>query len=219
MKELVIIAAAAAAMALLFASCHRSGGEEVSEVAAAPLTEAAADSVTRSKSWSKTAPEDLELKPIERIAKDWMALSMGTAKSFNSMTISWGTIGQLWNKPVMIVFVSSDRASKKLMDGYNFFTVCGFPDSKACRQGLEYLGSHSLKDEPDKVKNSGLTVEFTELGNPVFQEANLAIECRKIYSEEFSRERLPQDVKERLYSNMGLHTMYIGEIVNVYEKH
>lgn len=208
--------AAALVAAFSFTACHR--GEKTVEEEEVPVTEAAADSVIRYKSWVKTVPQDLEMKPIEKISQDWMALSMGNAKSFNSMTISWGTIGQLWNKPVMIVFVSSDRASKKLMDGSNYFTVSGFPDSKKCREALEYIGSHSYKDDPDKVKNSGLNIEFSELGNPMFEEANLTIECKKIYSEEFVKEKLPQDVRDRIYANLGLHTMYIGEIVNVYEK-
>lgn len=211
------MAAAAAAAAVFSVSCHRHDDSQAQKDAE-PLTEAAVDSVVRYGTWTKVSPVDLELKPVEKFSKDWMALSMGNSRSFNSMTISWGTIGELWNKPVMIVFVSSDRASKKLMDGSAYFTVSGFPDTKNSRQALEYLGSHSVKDDPDKVKNAGLNVEFSELGNPLFREAELAIECKKIYSEEFAKEKLPQDVRDRIYSSVGLHTMYIGEIVNVYEK-
>ena len=62
-----------------------------------------------------------------------------------------------------------------------------------------------------------MTAELSELGNPLFKEADLALECRIIYREEFKRDLLPEDVRP-MYEEMGLHTFYIGEIVNVYKK-
>lgn len=193
---------------LMMASCHKGGKSERKADAADSLA----------IGWKKVNPVDIEMKPIGAFAQDWMALAMGNSKSYNSMTISWGSIGELWNKPVVIVYVSSDRHSKKLMDAANYFTVSSFPDEKEYKDALVYIGSHSQSDEPDKTANAGLKVEFTELGNPRFTDASRVFECKKIYSEEFKRDRLPQDVKERYYSEMGLHTIYIGEIVNVYEK-
>ena len=169
--------------------------------------------------WVKLAPDELVMRPVGEFSRDWMALAMGNAKSYNSMTISWGSVGQLWNKPVVTVYVSSDRYSKKLMDNSNWFTISRFPDNREYKDGLIYLGSHSQKDDPDKTANSGLRVEFTELGNPRFKDAELVIECKKIYSDEFEKDKLPKDIKDGIYSSTGLHTMYIGEIVNVYEKH
>lgn len=168
--------------------------------------------------WQKVAPMDLEIKPIELFAKDWMALGVGNSKSMNAMTIAWGTIGELWNKHVVIVYVSSDRYTKKMMDKNAYFTVVGFPDNKKTKDALVYIGTHSYRDDPDKVANAGLTPEYTELGNPIFMEGNLAIECKKIYSDKFNMDLLPYDVKEKLYSRMGIHSFYIGEIVNIWEK-
>ena len=165
--------------------------------------------------WAETDISELQMNPVDVFAKDWMALAAGSEASFNAMTISWGTIGELWNKPVVIVYVSSDRATKKLMDENKYFTVSAFPSS--AKESLVYIGSHSMKDEPDKVAAAGLTAEFSPLGNPMFKEACLTIECRKIYAEPFKEELLPDDVRPR-YEKMGMHTAYIGEIVNVWEK-
>jgi len=176
---------------------------------------------TMSADWKRIEPNELEVKPINLIANDWMALAMGRdEKKMNSMTIAWGTIGQLWNKPVAIVYVSSSRYSKHLMDENEYFTVTAFPDNDISRKALQYIGTHSQRNEPDKTKRAGLTTEWTKLGNPVFKEGNLAIECKKIYADEFKSELLPEDVKQRLYGNgrMGLHTFYIGEIVNIWKK-
>lgn len=176
---------------------------------------------TMSADWKRIEPRDWEAKPINLIANEWMALATGTdEKKMNSMTIAWGTFGQLWNKPVVIVYVSSSRYSKHLMDKNDYFTVTAFPQTEQCRQALMYIGTHSQRDEPDKTRRAGLTTEWTPTGNPVFSEGNLAIECKKIYADEFKADLLPSDVKERLYGGgrMGLHTFYIGEITNIWKK-
>lgn len=179
---------------------------------------APADTVLVGHDWTRVDPLDLELKPLANFAQDWMALATGDSRKYNAMTISWGGIGELWGRHVVTVYVSGDRATKKMMDDNAYFTVTGFPSTKACKDALVYIGSHSMRDDPDKCDNAGLTVEFTELGNPIFAEGRLAIECRKLYSAPFDLERIPQDIRERLYGELTVHTMYVGEIVNVWEK-
>lgn len=210
MKSRYIIAALAAAICLT--ACH-NGKDNESET-----SEPQKDTVMTDNVWAEVDPMELSIDPINTFAKDWMALATGTKKGFNSMTIAWGTVGYLWNKPVAIVFVSKDRYSKKLMDANQYFTLTGFPQTRECRKALEYIGTHSQRDDPDKTAHAGLTVEFTSLGNPIFSEGNLAIECKKIYSDEFETEKMPKDVMESLYAGMGMHSLYIGEIVNVLEK-
>ena len=212
MKRLVIIIAAVMAIAAAVFSCR---GRKDAEHDAEPVQ---ADTVLVGHDWTSIAPLDLELKPVALFSQDWMALAMGNEKKYNAMTIAWGGIGELWGKHVVTVYVSGDRASKRLMDENDYFTVTGFPPSKACKDALIYIGSHSMRDEPDKCVNAGLTVEFTDLGNPIFSEGRLAIECRKLYSDPLDLNKMPQDIRERLYGEMAVHTMYIGEIVNVWEK-
>lgn len=206
----IIIMAALAAMAVSAASCGRVKNMTGKE------KKAQADSTA--VEWTAIKPTELSLKPVDIFANDWMALSMGNKNESNSMTIAWGGIGELWGKHVVTVYVSSDRASKKLMDKYDYFTVTAFPDTPKCKDGLLYIGSHSYSEEKDKMANSGLTFEYTALGNPIITEGNLAIECKKIYADEFETDKMPADVRENFYSRMGLHTMYIGEIVNVWTK-
>lgn len=169
---------------------------------------------TPTNGWQKISP--LEIKnAIELFDKDWMALAVGKESDMNAMTISWGEIGELWGKPVLTVFVSSSRYTHGFMERNGYFTVTAFPENY--RSALQYIGSHSGRDG-DKLNAAGLTPEFTELGNPIFTEANLAIECRIIYKAPFVKEGIAPDVA-RIYDNgMGVHTMYIGEIVNVWRK-
>lgn len=213
MKNLLFTTLLIPALAICASSCHN--GNERSRK---DSEKAQTDTVMTDKAWTKTEVKDLTVNPFTQFAKDWMALAVGSKKNYNSMTISWGSMGELWNKPVVIVYVSKDRYTKKLMDDNSYFTVTAFPPSKECRNALEYIGSHSQRDEADKTSNSGLTVEFTQSGNPIFSEGRLTFECKKIYSDEFEPDKMPQDILNGMYAGMGMHTMYIGEIVNVWEK-
>lgn len=193
------------AAALMLCSC---GGKKADQTAAVPF---------ESLGWTKVAPEDIDFNPFQTVGKDWMALAMGNKDAMNSMTISWGQCGVLWNKPVFTVYVSSDRFSKKQMDSNKYFTVSAFPDTRKNKAALTYIGSHSQRDEPEKTKNAGFTVDFSELGNPLINEASMVFECKIIYKEEIKKNLLPDDVRPS-YDDMGLHTMYVGEIVNVFQK-
>ena len=170
----------------------------------------------RAKAWQEIAPTEIEINAVRFIDKDWLVLSAGKEGDMNLMTISWGGFGELWGRPVFTVYVSTDRYTYQFMEKNDYFTVTHFPESM--RSVLSYLGSASGRDE-DKVAGAGLTVEFTELGNPVYAESDVAIECRKIYSKQFDRDSLPEDVKDWYEkAGLGIHYMYIGEIVHVWKK-
>lgn len=164
--------------------------------------------------WKAVKPTEIK-NAIELFNEDWMALAVGKKGDMNAMTISWGGMGELWGRPVVTVYVSSSRYTHGFMERNDYFTVTAFPEQY--RSALMYIGRHSGRDG-DKLQAAGLTPEFTELGNPVFGQACLAIECRKIYSAPFEFGRIDKEVA-RVYDNgMGIHTMYIGEIVNVWVK-
>jgi hypothetical protein len=49
-----------------------------------------------------------------------------------------------------------------------------------------------------------------------FTQAKVTILCRKIYQHDFQREGIPEEVIERYYQTEEPHTMYIGEVVEVF---
>ncbi len=203
MKKIAILFAAL--LSLYSCGCNR---EETSEEA----VQTAIDST-----WVKIDPEDLQMNPVKAFNKDWFALTVPTAKTPNAMTISWGTIGELWNKPVVIVYVSSSRASKRLMDKSKTFTLSSFEDTFRNRDALAYIGSHSYADDPEKIANSGLELEETPSGALTYKQASMVIECRKIYSEDFKKNLMTNEVV-KIYENLGVHSFYIGEIISVWKK-
>jgi flavin reductase (DIM6/NTAB) family NADH-FMN oxidoreductase RutF len=177
--------------------------------------EATAESL-RATPWQEIAPEEIDLNAVKMADQDWLELSAGKEGDMNLMTISWGGLGELWNKPVFTVYVSTNRYTYEFMERNDYFTVTHFPESM--REALAYLGRVSGRDE-DKVAGAGLTAEFTELGNPIYAEADLAIECKKIYARQFDENQLPEDVKEWYkQTGLGIHHVYVGEILHVWKK-
>ncbi len=191
--------------ALLLTACGNKANESETEA-----------TTTNSDQWQEIKPQNIDVNAVKLFANDWMLLSAGKDTSMNMMTIAWGALGELWGKPVVTVYVSTDRYTYKFLEDNEYFTVTAFPEQ--FRDKLQYLGSVSGRDE-DKVKGSGLTPEFTKLGNPIYKEANLAIECKKIYAEQFKKELMPLEQRQWYdEKKQGVHVMYIGEIVNVWKK-
>jgi flavin reductase (DIM6/NTAB) family NADH-FMN oxidoreductase RutF len=166
------------------------------------------------RKWKAIEPTDVK-NAVELFDKDWMVLAAGKEGNFNAMTISWGQMGELWNKPVIIVYVRDSRYTKEFIDKNDHFTVSAFPN--VYHKALAYIGSHSGRNE-HKLSIVGLNPEFTVLGNPTFKEATLCIECKIIYKHRMESSELPSDVISQQYSDGDLHTMYVGEIVNVMER-
>lgn len=165
--------------------------------------------------WRKIAPTEIEVNPILKFRDEWMALAVGKEGDMNAMTIGWGHWGALWRIPTVHVYVASSRYTHSFMERNEYFTVIGFPEEK--RAALQYLGTHSGRDG-DKIKAAGLTATFTELGNPMFEEANLVIECKIIYDDVLDPARAPESMRAAYDSGIGAHTMYVGEIINVWVK-
>lgn len=189
-----------------------------SQVGALQTAAVQTDSAAASGSWKEIKPEELK-NPVTLFSADWMALAAGKKGDMNAMTVGWGTLGVLWSKPVVTVYVRETRYTNELMKRNEYFTLTAFPENR--RSALEYIGSHSGRNEKDKLQKAGLTPEFTALGNPLFKEANLALECRIIYKETLKKDLiLSQEAKACCYEGdeKAMHVMYVGEIVHVWKK-
>lgn len=165
--------------------------------------------------WKKITPQQLRENPFSFFSNA-LALSVGNKDKMNAMTIGWGGLGVLWGKerPVITVYVEKRRYTHSFMEENEYFTVTAF--SKNYDSALKYLGTVSGRDE-DKMKGSGLTTKFTDLGNPAFEEGRLILECKKVYGAPFNPEGFGELAKKE-YSNRPLHSVYIGEIVNAWIK-
>ena len=143
--------------------------------------------------------------------KDWALLTAGTAEHFNAMTVSWGSLGTLWNKPAATVYVKPIRYTHDFMEENEYFTLSFFP--KGYKKDLLLLGSRSGRDG-DKLALTSLTPEA--LKNAVrYKEAELTLLCRKMYRAEMEKSAMPSEAIRDYYESEAPHTLYIGEVVEI----
>lgn len=147
--------------------------------------------------------------------RQWLLLTGGdfAARKYNTMTISWGSLGVVWGRPFVQVLVRPTRHTHEFMEQFDTFTVTAFPEQQ--RAALNLLGTKSGRDG-DKIAESGLTpVAATKVAAPAFAEAELVLECRKIYRDRFDPAGFLEPKIESFYPQKDYHTVYFGEIVAV----
>jgi len=149
--------------------------------------------------------------------RDAELLAAGDSVKSNAMTIGWGSIGTLWGRTALTVYVAEKRYTKEFMDSSQFFTVMAFDVKDS--QVLNYMGTKSGRDG-DKAQALGLHTAYTPNGTPYYTEATMVIECRTMYAAPFDPQYFKSDVPKNMYANFpaGLHSMYIGEVVNAWKK-
>jgi flavin reductase (DIM6/NTAB) family NADH-FMN oxidoreductase RutF len=161
-------------------------------------------------------PMNLALKPFRQWDKVWFALAAGdfSARKFNAMTVSWGSLGIMWNCPFAQIVVRPTRFTHRFTEAYDNFTLCAFPEQH--RGALNILGSTSGRDG-DKIALTGLTpVASQQVSSPAFAEAELILECRKIYADDFDPSRFLDPSIDKNYSEQDYHRVYFGQVLRIY---
>ena len=154
--------------------------------------------------------------PFEKIGNEWFLITAGDENSFNAMTCSWGFMGVMWGKNVVMPVIRPQRYTKKFLDEKEFFTVSFYP--KDCKSALAYCGSHSGYDVPDKMAQCGLTPTMID-GVPCFEEADTVLVCRKLYCSQMPEaDFIDKSVAAENYPQGDFHYQYIGEIVKAFKK-
>ena len=151
--------------------------------------------------------------PFDIFTGKGMLLCAGDREKSNAMTIGWGGLGTLWGRnDAVTVYVAEKRHTKLFMDKAATFTVMAFDKEKQANI-LDYMGRNSGRDG-DKAAVLGLHLAYTERGTPYYEEAEMVLECEMMYSAPFDPAGM-RDVPQKLYANFpaGVHTMYIGRIV------
>ena len=142
---------------------------------------------------------------------DWALVAAGNMDDHNAMTVSWGGIGCLWNKPVATVYVRPNRHTYGYFEANDYFTVSFYPGEY--KKALGLMGTKSGRD-CDKEAEAGLTP--IPCGESVtFAQAGKTLLCRKLYHQDMELDRFPENVKTRFFGSEPAHRMYIGEIIEI----
>lgn len=153
--------------------------------------------------------QELPNNVFKLISEDWMLITAGSLKHYNTMTANWGGLGHLWKRHVCFCFVRPQRYTYQFMEKYPAFSLTFF--ANRYRPALELCGSRSGR-ELDKAAATGLTpIEITP-GITCFAEAQLVLECKKIYTQDINPKHFIDPEIAAIYPTQDYHRMYIGEI-------
>lgn len=162
---------------------------------------------------------------IMKAVKTGVLLTTKSDNKVNSMTISWGTLGIEWGKPIFTVFVRENRFTKEQLDKNPEFTI-NIPMGEFNKKILGFCGTKSGYNI-DKISELNLTLESPDkISVPAIKELPLTLECNVVYKQEQDRNEICEETKKVFYpqdvdssyhgANKDFHTAYYGEIVSAY---
>lgn len=155
--------------------------------------------------------DEIKFNVFNKLNNEWALVTANNNNKVNTMTISWGGFGVIWNKNVATIYIRNSRYTKKIIDSSNYFTISFYDDKY--RDKLKYLGTTS-GEYIDKIKNVNFN---TVIDNKVsyFKEANMVIICKKIYKGTLESCNFLDGSINNNYKDGDYHTMYIGEIEKI----
>lgn len=159
--------------------------------------------------------DQLLVKSHSLWADQWLLLTCGdfAAGDYNAMTVAWGSLGVIWEKPFAMVPVRPDRYTFQFMERYETFTLCAFAEKY--RDALQLLGTRSGRDG-NKIAEAGLTpVKSRQVAAPGYAEAELVLECKKMYWNDLNPDHFLDPKIATKYPRKDYHRVYFGEVLAV----
>lgn len=129
----------------------------------------------------------------------------------NVMTVSWGMVGFMWRKKIVVVPVRESRYTKEFIDKEGEFTL-SVPYDKMGKE-LSFCGTKSGRDV-DKFEALGLEkIKSDKVDTYMVGGCDAYFECKVLLKLPLSPDMLPDEVKEIAYQNGDYHVLYIGEVL------
>ncbi len=151
--------------------------------------------------------DEFDENPFTLIGKQWMLITAEKEGKVNTMTASWGGLGEIWGQSAAYIVVRPQRYTKEFLDAADTFSLTFFNESY--RRTLSYLGTVSGREE-DKIAKSGLTVAYCGK-TPYFEQAEKVLICKKAYAQPMQENCiLDKSVIDKWYEAKDYHTLYIG---------
>ena len=130
------------------------------------------------------------------------------------MTIGWGTIGIIWNKPVFTVLVRPTRFTYHLMQSAGFFTVNILPGQY--KKELALCGTRSGRDM-NKAEECGFTMKKGICTDTYYiDQSHIHFECSIVHKHKLDPAALDQMIISRYYPLKDFHMVYYGEVMGVF---
>ena len=88
--------------------------------------------------------EKVQAELLPRLINDWALITVGTPEDWNTMTIAWGSMSDMWWQPVVNCWVTPARYTYEFLERHGSFTVSFFPAEY--HDDLMTLGTKSGRD-------------------------------------------------------------------------
>ena len=156
----------------------------------------------------------MRLDPFKFFRSKRCLLSSGNEKGFNTMTVSWLCIGNLWDKNVIVFFIRDGRYTNHYLRNNPCMTLSYLP--KGYEDEAEYIGTTSGKVRR-KLKDTDLKYHFSN-GCILLDDASINFVLKKIYCGKISTKNIMDKEILKRYPKGSSHIMYIGEIQKIIRK-
>lgn len=155
---------------------------------------------------------DVKENVVDLLKNQWGLVTAGNADGLNTMTVSWGAIGELWALDMATIYIRPQRYTVNYLEENEYFTISFY--DREYHSALALCGSKSGRDI-DKVKETGLTPVLNE-NAPYFSQAKLVLVCKKVAKGEFKPEQMiDKSIIDKQYPAKDFHYIYYGAIEKV----
>ncbi|WP_444244131.1 flavin reductase family protein [Eubacterium sp.] len=155
---------------------------------------------------------DVKENVVDLISRQWALVTAGDKDAYNTMTVSWGAVGELWGMDMATVYIRPQRYTEQFLDSNDYFTVSFYPE-KLKQQIHSVCGSKSGRDT-NKAKEAKITPVFDEAA-PYFEEAKLVLVCKKTAKGKFAPDQFIDKEKIEKWYDGDYHNIYYGAIEKV----
>lgn len=155
-------------------------------------------------------------KALDNLHINGAFLTGGDLNNANTMTISWGSVGFMWRRPVFMALVRESRYTNEFLKSGETFTV-SIPYDDKLKEELQICGSTSGRDVNKEELANIKFIKSKSVETPVIEGCNRYYECKILYKNKMDLNNFDKDLAEQFYKgeNIG-HILYFGEIIEEY---
>ena len=86
----------------------------------------------------------IDQSAVKLINDEWALITAGSEEKWNTMTVSWGGLGELWGRDAAFIFIRPQRYTREFIEKSEFFTLSFFGGKN--KKELSLCGSKSGRD-------------------------------------------------------------------------
>ncbi|MGN0528823.1 MAG: flavin reductase family protein, partial [Eubacterium sp.] len=66
---------------------------------------------------------DVKENVVDLLKNQWGLVTAGDENALNTMTVSWGAVGELWAKDMVTIYIRPQRYTVKFLEEKDYFTL------------------------------------------------------------------------------------------------